>query len=72
MIMENQPADEAAERNNETCCGCGKAKELPRQVVCWKCFKYRTDVTPLKYFDGSLTEWLEHIRVTKANLPPGH
>ena len=38
-------------RKSETCPGCGKPKQVGC-VVCWNCFKYRQDVTPLKYFDG--------------------
>lgn len=40
------------------CLGCGKAKDKGL-VVCWTCFKYTTAKTPLKYFDGSLVEWLQ-------------
>lgn len=27
--------------------------------VCWHCFKHRTDVTPLKYFQGTYEEWVK-------------
>ena len=30
--------------------------------VCWDCFKYRTDVTPLKYFQSSYDEWVKYLR----------
>jgi len=47
-------------RDSETCEGCGSRKDKGT-VVCWDCFKYRTDVTPLKYFQGSLTGWFKYI-----------
>ena len=52
-------------RLSQTCPGCGKPKAL-ELVVCWGCFKYRTDVTPLKYFEGKddrnpLQEWLDYV-----------
>lgn len=58
--MNDQPADETAAREDPFCCGCGRVKQLGA-VVCWSCFKHRIDVTPLKYFEGSLTEWLAQI-----------
>ena len=30
-------------------------------TVCWDCFKYRTDVTPYKYFQGTYDEWLQTL-----------
>lgn len=33
-------------RNQTTCAGCGRQKDIGL-VVCWDCFKYRQDVTPL-------------------------
>lgn len=46
---------------NETkiCPGCDR--EMSRYLkVCWGCFKYREDVTPLKYYEGSLEEWVHY------------
>lgn len=51
---------EAAARNLNQCPGCGGEKQRGC-VVCWPCFKHRTDVTPLKYFDGSLLEWIDML-----------
>ena len=48
---------EDQERHKTVCCGCGKAKSIGI-IVCWGCFKYRQDITPFKYFDGSLSEWV--------------
>ena len=53
-------------RLSHTCLGCGKPKGL-ELVVCWDCFKYRTDKTPLKYFEGQdwnnpLQEWLDYLK----------
>lgn len=48
-------------RAASVCPGCGGKKD-PGCVVCWRCFKYREDVTPFKYADGvDLEEWLEQI-----------
>jgi len=48
-------------RKSCLCPGCGNVKPVGC-VVCWDCFKYRQDVTPLKYFDGCVNEWLEMVR----------
>jgi hypothetical protein len=47
-------------RTETTCRACDEAKEIGL-VVCWLCFKYREDIVPLKYFDGTFTEWLARI-----------
>ena len=44
-------------RSLTTCCGCGKPKDIGL-VVCWECFKYRQDITPLKYDGRSVADWL--------------
>jgi len=44
-------------RRETTCRGCGKPKAVG-DVVCWPCFKGRTDIVPLKWFDGTLEQWL--------------
>ena len=49
-------------RAETICRGCSEAKETGL-VVCWPCFKYREDIVPLKYFDGTFTEWLKTISV---------
>ena len=36
--------------------------------VCWDCFKYRPDVTPYKYFQGSYDEWVKCL----PNAEPIH
>jgi len=48
-------------RRQTVCSGCGQSKDVGC-VVCWNCFKYRQDVTPLKYFDGGVEEWLEMVK----------
>ena len=53
-------------RLSHTCPACGKPKSL-ELVVCWNCFKYRTDKTPFKYFEGKdsnnpLQEWLDYVK----------
>lgn len=51
-------------RNETTCRGCGKPKEIGL-IVCWNCFKYRPN--PFKYFRNDTPEacrldlWLEEI-----------
>ena len=61
MITEQMLPDNHV-RALQTCPGCGKAKQAGC-VVCWDCFKYRTDITPLKYFDGSLADWLNKYNI---------
>lgn len=41
---------------SELCAGCNRHKDIGL-IVCWKCFKYRTDITPFKYFEGTFEEW---------------
>ena len=55
-------AREDEERQKDICCGCGKFKDIGL-IVCWTCFKYRKDENNFKYFDGSLEQWLESIKV---------
>ena len=50
MITEKQS------RKLDMCPGCGKPKVIGL-VVCWDCMKYRKDITPLKYFDGTFEQW---------------
>jgi hypothetical protein len=45
-------------RTATICYGCNGHKVVGL-VVCWDCFKRRTDITPLKYFDGATEQWLE-------------
>ena len=47
-------------------CACGKRKS-PGDVVCWNCFKYRTDIVPLKDFAGSYQEWLGTLPTTQPS-----
>lgn len=55
--MEKEIITEEQAREMADCVGCGKVKSKGL-VVCWDCFKYRKDVTPLKYFPGELSQWL--------------
>jgi hypothetical protein len=45
-------------RESLLCFGCGREKAVGL-TVCWSCFKYREDITPLKYWTGGLRSWLE-------------
>ena len=47
-------------RTEAFCRGCGGEKEAGL-IVCWPCFKYRDDIVPFKYFDGTFEEWLERV-----------
>ena len=49
---------EAKARTETFCRGCRGEKEAGL-IVCWPCFKYRDDIVPFKYFDGTFSEWLE-------------
>lgn len=44
-------------RSGGRCVGCGGVKSAGA-IVCWDCFKYRKDVTPFKYFEGTLEAWI--------------
>lgn len=56
----NNTQFEDLQKDKTTCLGCGNNKSLGL-VVCWNCFKYRSDITPLKYYNGSFQEWLDTI-----------
>ena len=49
-------------RQLTTCCGCGGSKEVGC-VVCWNCFKHRTDITPLKYDGRTVADWLNANKI---------
>jgi len=53
--------EEDRERTELYCKGCDNPKAIGL-IVCWKCFKYRPDVTPLKYYDGTFKQWINHIK----------
>lgn len=57
LIPQEDPLVQAARRETN-CRGCGNEKSLG-MIVCWTCFKYRDDVIPYKYFDGTLQDWLD-------------
>jgi hypothetical protein len=50
-------AFEETVREALVCLGCGGPKQAG-PVVCWHCFKHRTDVVPFKAFAGTLQQWL--------------
>ncbi len=58
--MKTSTSPETA-RAGKVCLGCGEPKEAGVLIVCWNCFKYRTDITPLKYFEGTFEEWLNQV-----------
>lgn len=47
-----------AERKKEICIGCESPKSQGL-VVCWKCFKHRTDIIPYKDFEGGFEAWVK-------------
>ena len=61
-MITDQMLPESHARALPTCPGCGKPKQLGC-IVCWDCFKYRSDITPLKYYDGSLVDWLNEYNI---------
>ena len=50
---------EAAARESAVCI-CQTPKE-PGQLVCWHCFKHRTDAAPLKDFPGDYEAWANSL-----------
>ena len=58
---------ETLARADSKCRGCGTPKHPGLLIVCWSCFKYRTDITPLKYYEGTFVEWIE---TTKQRSTP--
>ena len=44
-------------REETICRGCGRIKDKGL-IVCWYCFKYRKDIVPWKYFEGTFANWL--------------
>ena len=55
--MRTRIYSEAEARASETCVGCGKVTNCPGGLCCWHCYKYRTDVEPLKYCGVSFEDW---------------
>jgi len=51
---------ETIARTETVCRGCNEPKATGL-IVCWPCFKYREDIVPFKYFDGTLSEWLQTV-----------
>ncbi len=60
--------DDDHARQVSFCLGCGQHKQ-PGLVVCWDCFKYREDRTPLKYFGGSFADWVRHVNHSGESIP---
>ena len=59
--LDNQSptdASDAARKSPNCVCGGNKGKGT---LVCWDCFKHRTDTTPLKNFQGSYVEWVAQL-----------
>lgn len=55
------PENEKDIRNDIKCLGCGIEKNKGL-VLCWNCYKYRSDITPFKNFKGTIQEWLKLIK----------
>ena len=53
-------------RTETVCRGCGGEKGTGL-IVCWPCFKYRDDVVPFKYFDGTFWDWLQRVTLECAD-----
>lgn len=74
FVLDTAPVEERAEtkaqddddledlaRPETFCRGCGEVK-IVGMLVCWNCFKYRTDITPLKHYKGTFAGWLETVK----------
>lgn len=57
---ENEAFSNHPARQDATCLGCGGPKVIGC-IVCWTCFKRRTDGKSLKWFDGTFSQWLAAI-----------
>ena len=56
-------------RRLSVCPGCNGPKDLGH-IVCWDCFKYRSDVPVFKYHKScDLNEWLALIGMPPVTLP---
>ena len=63
MTITEQMLPDAHVRTLTTCPGCGGPKQLGC-IVCWPCFKHRTDgVISFKYYAGSLVDWLNQYEI---------
>ena len=58
--MTHESSEETRARLNIHCV-CGNLKDALGGVVCWNCFKHRTDVIPLKYANLSYVEWVKTL-----------
>lgn len=58
--MRNFKEDQSEQkyRDMSDCPACGDRKGLG-PLLCWDCFKYRTDITPFKYYNGDIESWLK-------------
>lgn len=65
--MKQEPAIVQEARAAEICLGC-MADKPKGTVLCWNCYKYRTDITPFKDFHGSLEEWLDYVGADTTKL----
>lgn len=59
MIQTDEKLEQVL-RKSTICIGCMGEKSLDL-VVCWTCFKYRTDIISLKYWTKSLFEWIQEF-----------
>ncbi len=62
MLITDEMLPDAHVRGLSICPGCGGPKS-GGCLVCWDCFKYRLDITPLKYYGGSLADWLNEFDI---------
>lgn len=56
ILKSRRILTETQARNSSECIGCGKDNPAGC-IVCWQCFKYRTDIVPLKQWNGGFAEW---------------
>lgn len=44
-------------RAASVCSGCLGKKKLGR-LVCWRCYRFRKDITPYKFWTGRFEAWI--------------
>lgn len=67
--MESSPAenmDTEAIRCEHLCRGCGGHKDVGL-LVCDRCFKWRDDVVPMKYWAAGVSDWLSYLTLPSAD-----
>lgn len=51
-------------RDMDTCIVC-KQEKSAGLIVCWDCYKYREDMTPFKYYKGTIEDYIKESEENK-------